>query len=254
MFTFTGLLSSTSTMSLWLHLLDMDQIQRFKKELWLETGQQAKAKATAIAKANQPCSCIVCDVGRMSGHVYVSYAKSVSEPAGRPRIHPLPEPEPMVVCNLCMSAWWPGQKHDCSRQGKRINVEAIVRNTIRKSKERVISSQLKEVFEEKGVSTRGGSTALTTGGTPIIAMLGKTNLKPVPKFSNESLTQLQLKMGNSDRKMNILGNFLRINCGRASVNKLEEHIYAREESKTWRIFWSSKNSSNQIYFWKKWKR
>ena len=97
-----------------------------------------------------------------------------------------------------------------------------MRKSSQKSKERVLSSQLKEVFSNKGISTRGGTTTLTTGGTPIQATLGKVKAKPPPKFSNESLTKLQLKMNTSDRKMNILGNFLRINCGRASVNKLED--------------------------------
>ena len=100
----------------------------------------------------------------------------------------------------------------------------MVRKSSQKSKERVLSSQLKEVFAEKGVSTRGGTTKLTTGGTPIHATLGKSKAKPTPKFSNESLTKLQLKMNVSDRKMNVLGNYLRINCGRASVNKLDDYL------------------------------
>ena len=108
-------------------------------------------------------------------------------------------------------------------------MEQMVKKSSQKTKERVISSQLKEVFEEKGVSTQGGTTKLSTGGTPIFATLGKPKSKPDPKFTNESLTRLQLKMNASDRKMNILGNFLRINCGRASVIKLEENMTMRNQ-------------------------
>ena len=34
-------------------------------------------------------------------------------------------------------------------------------------------------------------------------------------------------MGASDNKMKILGNFLRVNCGRPSVTKLDDHMTAR---------------------------
>ena len=92
-----------------------------------------------------------------------------------------------------------------------------------------MSSQLKEVFEDKGVSTKGGTANLATGGKPLTATLGKLKLKPPPMFTNESLNKLQLKMGASDRKMKVLGNFLRVNCGRDTVKKHQEHMTIRNQ-------------------------
>ena len=110
-----------------------------------------------------------------------------------------------------------------------MNVEQLAKNTSKRSRERVISSQLKQVFQEDGISTRGGTTKLRTGGKPITATLGKPKVKPAPKFTNEVLTKLQMKMNTSDRKMNTLANFLRIHCGRDSVNKLEDHMTHRNQ-------------------------
>ena len=53
------------------------------------------------------------------------------------------------------------------------NVEELVRTTSKRSREKVISFQLKEVFKEQGVSIHSGTASLTTGGTPITATLGK---------------------------------------------------------------------------------
>ena len=91
----------------------------------------------------------------------------------------------------------------------------------------MISSQLKEVFKEQGVSIHSGTASLTTGGTPIT--LGKKKLKPAPKFTNESINRLQLKTGNSDNKMRTIANFLRIHCGRDSVHKLDESLTERNK-------------------------
>ena len=68
---------------------------------------------------------------------------------------------------------------------------------------------------------------MTTGGTPLKATLGKTKQKPAPKFSNESLYKLQLKINASDNNMKTLGNFLRVNCGRDSVNKHDAFMKER---------------------------
>ena len=51
-------------------------------------------------------------------------------------------------------------------------MEELVRSSSEKTKEKVIASQLKEVFDDKGVSTRGGTAELTTGGpNPLSATL-----------------------------------------------------------------------------------
>ena len=142
------------------------------------------------SKAAMPCSCSVCEIGRLKNKAYVKHKEAVTEPVGRPRTKPAPEePEPVTVCKLCFSTWAVGQPHECTRKSKRENVEELVRKTSMKSKERIISSQLKEVFEDKGISSKGGTAKLTTGGTPLQATLGKPKSKPAPKFTNESLSR-----------------------------------------------------------------
>ena len=118
-------------------------------------------------------------------------------------------------------------------------MEEVVRQSSRRSKEKVLSSQLKEVFQEQGISTRGGTAKLATGGTPLTATLGKPKQKPAPKFSNDSLNKLQLKMGASDKNMKTLGNFLRVNCGRDSVNKHE--AFMKERNTKLEEFFETKN-------------
>ena len=108
-------------------------------------------------------------------------------------------------------------------------MEDLVRENSKNTKERIVSSQLKEVFEEQNVSTQGGTVFLTTGGTPLAATLGKPKKRPPPKFSNESLTRLQLKMGVSDNKMRVVGNYLRVNCGRDSVDNQRDHMMERNK-------------------------
>ena len=70
-------------------------------------------------------------------------------------------------------------------------------------------------------------------------------MKPKPKFSNESLTRLQLKMGTSDNKMKVLSNYLRINCGRDSVEKLQQHMI--ERNKRLEDFFDVKNLKQTQY-------
>ena len=118
---------------------------------------------------------------------------------GRPRIYsPFADPELVTVCSLCLTFWGPGQDHICSKQTRMNNVEELVRTTSKRSREKVISSQLKEVFKEQGVSIHSGTASLTTGGTPNTATIRKKKLKPALKFTNEYLNRLQLKTGNSD--------------------------------------------------------
>ena len=122
-----------------------------------------------------------------------------------------------------------------------------MRSSSNKTKEKVIASQLKEVFDAKGVSTRGGTAKLLTGGpNPLSATLGQhPDMKAKPKFSSESLTRLQLKMGASDNKMKILSNYLRINCGRHSVEKLQQHMI--ERNKRLEDFFEVKNMKQTQY-------
>ena len=107
--------------------------------------------------ASEPCKCSLCEVGRLSGFSYTSFKEAVAEPVGRPRVNPPPpEAEALRLCSLCHGPWGRGQEHSCTRESRRENVEEVVRQSSRRSKEKVLTSQLKEVFQEQGVSTRGG--------------------------------------------------------------------------------------------------
>ena len=181
----------------------------------------------------EPCKCSVCDIGRLNGQSYITYKETVTEPVGRPSTRGAePEPEPVLLCNVCLSSWGPGQNHVCTKSTKKTNIEELVRSNSSNSKEQIISSQLKEVFEEKRLSSVGGSVLLKTNGKPLTTTIGDPKKKPMPKFSNDSLNRLQIQMGASDNKMNSLGNFLRMNCGRSSVVKLQEHMISRNKKLT----------------------
>ena len=172
----------------------------------------------------RPCQCSVCEVGRHSGLTYTNFRTQMSDPVGRPPIQtPMAEPKPIKICESCLSPWGTGQTHKCTRTSKRKNTEQLVRSSSPKTRERIVSSLLKETCKEQGVA-EGGSVSLATGGTSLSVTVGGPKQKPAPKFSNESLNQLQLKMGASDNKMNVLGNYLRINCGRDSVSKMDSHM------------------------------
>lgn len=186
-----------------------------------------QTRSSDLETSDQQCVCSVCLVGRMHGGEYNHHKVIVSEPPGRPRL--AEESVPVQVCSLCHSQVGRGIQHQCDRVSKRNNLEELLRNTSDKSKERVLSSQLKEVFEVQGASTKGGTVTLATGGTPVQATLGKLQKKPDIKFSNEALNRLQTSIGSSDRKMNIVAHFLRAECGRSSVVKVQEEMMERNK-------------------------
>ena len=108
-----------------------------------------------------------------------------------------------------------------------------MRQSSKRTKERVVSSGLREVAEQQGTSTRGGIVTLTTGGTRLSATLGTAGKKQsAPRFSNEVLDRLQLKTGMSDNNMKVLDNCLRVVCGRSSVSNHEQHMKERNTKLT----------------------
>ena len=113
-----------------------------------------------------------------------------SDPVGRPpSTDTQTGPSPQVVCSQCLSSYGPGQKHDCSEKTRRNNLEDLIRLSSTPSKEKIISSQLKEIFREKHVSDNVGTVSLATGGRPISASLGQSKVKPPTKFSNDALNK-----------------------------------------------------------------
>ena len=176
------------------------------------------------------CECSVCTVGRMNGGKYNQHKVTVSEPLGRPSTVDMTGVSTSIkICTFCKAQLGPGLPHRCNRQERNSNLEELVKQSSEKGRERVISSQLKSVFEAQGVSAEGGTVSLSTGGTPIQATLGRRREKPSIKFTTEVLNNLQSSIGVSDRKMNIVGNFIRIECGRASVVNLQSDMVSRNK-------------------------
>ena len=98
-------------------------------------------------------------------------------------------------------------------------MENLVRSSSNRTKEKVISSQFKEVFEDRNISTAGGTAKLATSGTPLQTTLGSVDPKqPAKKFSSGGL-----------KIMKDVENFLRVKCGRGSVVKLKEDMVDRNK-------------------------
>lgn len=176
------------------------------------------------------CCCSVCYVGRLNGKDYLAYRAELME-AGGARVQPFLKgggqgkqaktprevAKPVLVCSLCNGPWSPGIHHPCDKQSRRENIVQLLQKADETTKQRVLSSTLKEVFDAAGASTSGGSVSLATGGKPITATFGTSQVVPPPRFSSEVLNRLQLRMRASDRGMRILDNFLRIHAGRECV-------------------------------------
>ena len=176
------------------------------------------------------CVCSVCTVGRMNGGKYNHHKVTVSEPIGRPSAVDMTGVSTSIkICTFCKAQLGPGLPHRCNRQERNSNLEELVKQSSEKGREIVISSQLKEVYEAQGVSTKGGTVTISTRGAPIQTTLGKSRDKPSIKFTTEALNKLQSSIGVSDRKMNIVGNFIRIECGRASVVNLQSDMLSRNK-------------------------
>ena len=135
----------------------------------------------------------------------------------------------MTACVICLSRFGKGISHVCTKSKKIENMARLIRSNSEKSKEQIVSSQLKDIFESQNIEKKGGTVSLSTRGTPIQATLGSNYNERTPKnvFTNDSLSKLQVKLSLSDNKMKIVGNFLRIECGRKSVVNLNSYLKER---------------------------
>ena len=113
-----------------------------------------------------------------------------------------PKPGPTVrkQCVVCLSYIGRGKPHTCNKATKRSNLEGVVKASSRKSKARIVSAGIKNVFTEAGVSTRGGCLKLGTGGTSLTVTLGSQvkSLIKRPKWDHDSLIKLQTNNNFSD--------------------------------------------------------
>ena len=91
----------------------------------------------------------------------------------RPRMSDSPqEPTPLTVCSICLSNYGAGKNHTCSKDSRRKNLDELIRSSSGIIRGKVFAGQLKEVFAEQGVTTKGGTVELETGTKPIKATLG----------------------------------------------------------------------------------
>ena len=100
-------------------------------------------------------------------------------------------------CQLCYSYIGRGLHHFCTKASKRANLEKIVKNSSRKTKARVTSNIVKNIFEERSVDKRGGTVDLETGGKPLSVTLG-CKTKP-RRFDVASMMKLQTVCHLSDK-------------------------------------------------------
>ena len=78
------------------------------------------------------------------------------------------------------------------------NLHNLVQQKSLRSKEKIGSKLINELFESKEVSKKGGTVELTTGGPNKLAV--SLNIKPNKvRFSHEDLKKMQVVMGQSDR-------------------------------------------------------
>ena len=90
-----------------------------------------------------------------------------------------------VRCEYCLSPIGKGKSHLCTERDRRENINDLISGSSNITKERVLSSQLKEWTEEQGVS-RGKEISLSTRGKqqPVIVGSTEKKMKPSPFFSS----------------------------------------------------------------------
>ena len=173
------------------------------------------------------CGCSVCEVARMDnvGFKYIKYKMGMSDHKGKTpwletgQESSVAKVESVVHCSICLSEYGRGKPHSCNPAVRRENLQILIRNSSNKSKQKVLSSQLKEVVGEQGIK-RGEETLLVTGGRPLPVTVGrKKREKPSPFFTNEKLLKLQAKLEISDRKTKLAANFLRVELGKKAVEQ-----------------------------------
>ena len=190
---------------------------------------------------NEKCDCSVCTIARMNGPEYVKHEKSMRNKPGRPPLKVQASSVTIKQCSNCHSEIGPGKSHECTRSVTQENLVELVRSHSEKTQEQVTVKMLDAIWEKKGLSKQGGSTFLATKGNPKLVKIGNDKtIKPVPKYSIEDLTKLQVSRNLSDNDTLAVARFLRTKGGRNSVeanlseglkgrnHKLEDMFYMKE--------------------------
>ena len=156
---------------------------------------------------------------------------------GRPAQQEAPQPPATLkICNFCLSEIHRGMPHNCSEEQRRINAEKMLLESTEKVRQRVVGSQLKDLAVASGSKERGGEVELSTGGRPLRASFGDSKLWRIPQkyvahFSHEELNTLESTINASGNHMKFITNYLRIKCGRKSVEPYhKEFMQARNKT------------------------
>ena len=161
------------------------------------------------ATADQPCPCTVCEIasckilpGQLQGgktFLPEKYWTMIfpDEPYPAPN-QPKSAPSPVESrCSNCHAVIGKGRSHKCSKTQMQNNLHNLVKQKSLKSKEKIGGSVLKNIFDEKLVTRRGGTVFLSTGANKLPVTLSLKLNKP--RFSHENLRRLQVAKGDSDR-------------------------------------------------------
>ena len=108
-----------------------------------------------------------------------------------------------MVCNHCLGSINKGITHSCTSDTRRKNLEGLVRDSSPRSRHKLLGTGISDILEEQGVSRRGGTAHLHTGGSkPIYVTVGTPMVKskPPPYFTADKIKRLQVILGESDKK------------------------------------------------------
>ena len=149
-----------------LNRLDKDPSTTFKTVDYSSLTPPQEKRNERVTRAEGletdiPCSCSVCVVGHMdnSGKQYIKYTLQMT----KMKDEGAKICSSAVRCEYCLSPIGKGKSHPCTERDRRENINDLISGSSNITKERVLSSQLKEWTEEQGVS-RGKEISLSTGG------------------------------------------------------------------------------------------
>ena len=166
----------------------------------------------------QPCVCSVCQLSRTCLHWEVKHLLSqyIDSPAPPPSL----TPDVIKICAHCHSQIGQGLSHDCSRSTFRENVADLVKDKSERTRGRVVSTLLKDVFEDQCVDTRGGTVQLQTGGKSLKVTLGAKAAELIEDrkyFSHKDLVHIKSNRNLSDREILGLAGDVRKRFGRGAI-------------------------------------
>ena len=180
---------------------------------------------------NQSCQCALCQLTR--GCLKQDTKALLTRFAFTPSSIPESKPDPSVKkqCLKCFSYLGPGLSHKCNKKTKIVNQQnMVVRSNSSRSKAKVVSNVVKNIFKERGVDRRGGTAQLETGAKPLRVTLGENpkDLVKSRRFSLENMMKLQTSCNLSDKTLLKIAAAQRTVFGRKSVQpNLKSSLYDR---------------------------